>query len=173
MIMSLNDYLPVLEVVAAPYQFPLHTRSPDQWEAELVSFSDQSETSTTDWGGVARARRSASWSRRSPDHLAPGAGGWGTGAGVISCPLGPGVCPPHPPDCHHSPESFSCSSPPRSHPRYYSPSPLCSPPLRLLRPRRVRRREKLALAQNWSFIFKFMKAFLSINSSVREGLKKK
>ena len=30
MMMSLDDHLPVLEVVAAPYQFPLHTRSPDQ-----------------------------------------------------------------------------------------------------------------------------------------------
>ena len=28
--MSLDDDLPVLEVVAAPDQFPLHTRSPDQ-----------------------------------------------------------------------------------------------------------------------------------------------
>ena len=30
MMMSLDDDLPVLEVVAAPDQFPLHTRSPDQ-----------------------------------------------------------------------------------------------------------------------------------------------
>ena len=30
MMMSLDDNLPVLEVVAAPDQFPLHTRSPDQ-----------------------------------------------------------------------------------------------------------------------------------------------
>ena len=30
MMMSLDDDLPVLEVVVAPDQFPLHTRSPDQ-----------------------------------------------------------------------------------------------------------------------------------------------